>query len=120
MHKAKVARAAEPSIEEMLGEPIVRALMAADGVRVNELEALFRSVAERLRASRSRAPTPESFGLSNPETTPTQSKTTSATGHGRAGIGQFRSVSERTGSNVTEFKQGDRLVTWCAAIDARA
>jgi hypothetical protein len=74
MHKAKVARAAEPSIEEMLGEPIVCALMAADGVRVNELEALFRSVAERLRASRSRAPTPESFGLSNPETTPTQSK----------------------------------------------
>jgi hypothetical protein len=69
MHKAKVARAAEPSIEEMLGEPIVRALMAADGVRVNELEALIRSVAERLRASRSRAPTSESFGLSNPETT---------------------------------------------------
>jgi hypothetical protein len=74
MHKVKMARAAEPSIEEMLREPIVRAFMAADGVRANELEALFRSVAKRLRASRSSAPIPESFGLRNPETTPTQSK----------------------------------------------
>jgi hypothetical protein len=41
----------DPSIEEMLAEPIVRALMTADGVRADELEALLRSIAKRLRAS---------------------------------------------------------------------
>jgi hypothetical protein len=41
----------EPSIDELLADPIVRALMAADGVRASELEALLRSVAKRLRAS---------------------------------------------------------------------
>ena len=41
----------EPSIEEMLADPIVRALMTADGVRADELEALLRSIAKRLRAS---------------------------------------------------------------------
>ena len=39
----------EPSIEEMLADPIVRALMTADGVRVDELEALLRSIAKRLQ-----------------------------------------------------------------------
>jgi len=39
-----------PSIDEMLAEPIVRALMAADGVRAGELKALLRSAAKRLRA----------------------------------------------------------------------
>jgi hypothetical protein len=43
----------EPTIEEMLAEPIVRALMAADGVRASETEALLRLVAKRLRASAS-------------------------------------------------------------------
>jgi hypothetical protein len=40
----------EPSIEEMLADPIVRALMTADGVRAEELEALLHSIAKRLRA----------------------------------------------------------------------
>jgi hypothetical protein len=40
----------DPSIEEMLAEPIVRALMTADGVRADELEALLRSIAKRLQA----------------------------------------------------------------------
>jgi hypothetical protein len=40
----------ELSIGEMLSDPIVRALMAADGVDPEELRALLRSVAERLRA----------------------------------------------------------------------
>lgn len=43
----------ESSIEEILADPIVRALMTADGVRVEELEALLRSIAKRLRASAS-------------------------------------------------------------------
>jgi hypothetical protein len=40
----------EPSISEMLSEPIVRAVMAADGVRAGELKALLRSAAKRLAA----------------------------------------------------------------------
>jgi hypothetical protein len=44
----------EPSIKEMLADPIVRALMSGDGVRADELEALFRSVANRLQACPSR------------------------------------------------------------------
>jgi hypothetical protein len=42
--------APEPSIEE-LADPIVRALMTADGVWADELQALLRSIATRLRAS---------------------------------------------------------------------
>jgi hypothetical protein len=38
----------EPSVAEILTDPIVRALMAADGVHVEVLEALLRSVAKRL------------------------------------------------------------------------
>ena len=43
--------AKEPSIEEMLADPIVRAIMAADGVRAGELEMLVRSAAKHLRAT---------------------------------------------------------------------
>jgi hypothetical protein len=39
----------ELSIKEMLADPVVRALMSADGVQADELEALLRSVAN-LRA----------------------------------------------------------------------
>jgi hypothetical protein len=39
----------EPSIEKMLADPLVRALMAADGVKPAELEALWSSVAKRCR-----------------------------------------------------------------------
>ena len=40
----------ELSLGEMLSDPIVRALMVADGVDPVELQALLRSVAEHLRA----------------------------------------------------------------------
>jgi hypothetical protein len=40
----------EPSIKEMLADPVVRALMSADGVHADELEALLCSVASLLRA----------------------------------------------------------------------
>ena len=40
---------AEPSIDDLLNDPIVRAVMAADGVEPEELRALLRSVAERLQ-----------------------------------------------------------------------
>jgi hypothetical protein len=39
----------EPSVKEMLSDPIVRAVMRADGVHAGELEALLCSVAKRLR-----------------------------------------------------------------------
>jgi hydroxymethylglutaryl-CoA reductase len=35
----------------MLADPIVRAIMAADGVRAGELEMLVRSAAKHLRAT---------------------------------------------------------------------
>jgi hypothetical protein len=40
----------ELSINEMLADPVVRALMSADGVHADELEALLWSVANLLRA----------------------------------------------------------------------
>jgi hypothetical protein len=40
----------EASIDEMLADPIVRALMDADGVDPDELRALLRAVAQRFRA----------------------------------------------------------------------
>ena len=43
----------ELSVKQMLADPIVRALMIADGVRVGELEALLSSTAKRLRAGNS-------------------------------------------------------------------
>jgi len=41
---------AEPSIEDLLSDPLVRAFMAADRVDPEELRALLRSIAERLKA----------------------------------------------------------------------
>jgi len=38
----------EPSIHDMLNDPIVRALMAADGVDLGELQRLLQSIAENL------------------------------------------------------------------------
>ena len=43
--------AKEPSIEEMLADPIVRAIMAADGIQAGELEMLVRSAAKRPSAT---------------------------------------------------------------------
>jgi hypothetical protein len=40
----------EPSIKEILADPIIRALMTADGVQADELTALLHSVAKRLQA----------------------------------------------------------------------
>ena len=44
-----MAKFHELSVAEMLADPIVRALMAADGVADDELQALLRSVARSLR-----------------------------------------------------------------------
>jgi hypothetical protein len=44
----------EPSIKEILADPIVRALMTADGIQADELKALLHSVAKRLRAVNSK------------------------------------------------------------------
>jgi hypothetical protein len=41
---------AEPSIDDLLSDPLVRAFMAADSVDPEELRALLRSIAERLQA----------------------------------------------------------------------
>ena len=45
-------RCREATLEEILSDPIVRALMAADGVDHDELEAMLRRVALRLRIAR--------------------------------------------------------------------
>jgi hypothetical protein len=45
---------AEPSIDDLLSDPIIRAVMTADGVDPDKLRDLLRSVAERLQASRER------------------------------------------------------------------
>ena len=50
-------RRSEPTIEEILAGPIVRALMLADDVDAEALEAMLRSVASRLR-KRAGAPGP--------------------------------------------------------------
>jgi hypothetical protein len=44
----------EPSIKEILADPIVRALITADGVQADELKVLLRSVAKRLQAGNSK------------------------------------------------------------------
>jgi GTP cyclohydrolase III len=45
-------RCSEPSVDEMVDDPIVRALMAADGVDPRQLRRLLRSIAENLRVRR--------------------------------------------------------------------
>ena len=45
----------EPSIKQMLADPIVRALMTADGVQADGLQALLCSVANRLQAGNCKA-----------------------------------------------------------------
>jgi hypothetical protein len=44
----------EPTIKEMLADPVIRALMSADGVHADDLEALLGSVANLLRARSSK------------------------------------------------------------------
>jgi hypothetical protein len=43
----------EPSLEEMLSDPIVRAMMDADGVDPHRLEAMLKEVGRNLGALRS-------------------------------------------------------------------
>jgi hypothetical protein len=45
-----MAQCPETSVNEMVDDPIVRALMAADGVDPRQLRRLLRSIAENLRA----------------------------------------------------------------------
>jgi hypothetical protein len=42
----------EPTLNGLLSDPIVRAVMEADGVNPSELEGMLRRVAQRLRISR--------------------------------------------------------------------
>jgi hypothetical protein len=42
----------EPSVDEMVNDPIVRALMASDGVDRGDLRRLLRSIALTVRARR--------------------------------------------------------------------
>jgi len=51
----------EPSLEEMLADPIVRALMEADGVDPEDVEALLRSSA----GSRGDGPLRKAHGFGN-------------------------------------------------------
>lgn len=44
----------EPSVEELLAEPIMRRLMASDGVSIEELQQLLERVRERLDRDHSR------------------------------------------------------------------
>jgi hypothetical protein len=44
-----MAQCPEPSVDDMVDDPIVRALMAADGVDRRQLRRLLRSIAESLR-----------------------------------------------------------------------
>ena len=49
-HKTIPELTFEPSIDDLLSDPIVRAVMAADDVDPDKLRDLLRSLAERLRA----------------------------------------------------------------------
>jgi hypothetical protein len=53
----------EPSIKELLSDPIVRALMSADGIHTDELEGLLCSVAKRLERAVQSVP-PSTLGKS--------------------------------------------------------
>ena len=46
------AQRPEPSVDEMVNDPIVRTLMASDGVDLGDLQRLLRSIALSLRARR--------------------------------------------------------------------
>ncbi|HKD75365.1 MAG TPA: hypothetical protein VKB76_07715 [Ktedonobacterales bacterium] len=54
----------EPRLEEMLADPIVRAVMEADGVDLRELEAELQQTATLLHATR-RASNPPAFARSD-------------------------------------------------------
>jgi hypothetical protein len=54
----------EPRLEEMLADPIVRAVMEADGVDLRELEAELRQTAALLHATR-RTSNPPAFARSD-------------------------------------------------------
>lgn len=54
-------------VEDMLADPIVRALMAADGVRADDVRALMRSVAE-WRCAGYPAPMPKLPGAGSSKT----------------------------------------------------
>jgi hypothetical protein len=49
----------EPTLNEMLSDSIVRALMEVDGVKPHELEMMLWRVAQRLRAARRGDESPE-------------------------------------------------------------
>jgi hypothetical protein len=51
-----MAQCPEPSVDDMVDDPIVRALMAADGVDRRQLRRLLRSIAENLRLRRVESP----------------------------------------------------------------
>ena len=49
----------EPTLDEILSDSIVRAVMEVDGVNPHELEAMLRRVAQRLRTARRGDESPE-------------------------------------------------------------
>jgi hypothetical protein len=49
----------EPTLDGMLADSIVRAMMEADGVNPHELEVMLRRVAKRLRIARRGDESPE-------------------------------------------------------------
>jgi hypothetical protein len=54
-----MTQCSEPSVDDMLNDPIVRALMASDGVDLGELQRLLQSIAENLRVRRVEDPQKE-------------------------------------------------------------
>jgi hypothetical protein len=49
----------EPTLDEILSDSIVRAVMEVDGVNPHELETMLRRVAQRLRTARRGDESPE-------------------------------------------------------------
>jgi hypothetical protein len=60
----------EPSIEELLSEPIVRLLMASDGVAPADLRRLCIAVRARLRAETMGSPGTSGIGMANRRRSP--------------------------------------------------
>lgn len=54
----KVDGVSGPTIDDMLGDPIVRAVMQADGVGEAELRALLKRISRELRTGNRRVSTP--------------------------------------------------------------